>query len=49
MKSYKSHRVIDKRATHYSQTTTKHGWNKSFVEKIVSSRSMMKTALQTIC
>ncbi len=37
-----------KRASHYSRTTTKHGGNKSFVEKIVSSRNTMKTVLHII-
>ncbi len=39
--------VILKWATHYSRTTTKHGWNKSFAEKIVSAWNM-KTVLHTI-
>ncbi len=41
--------VISKQATHYSRTTTKPGWNKSFAEKIVSSRNTTKTMLHIIC
>ncbi len=37
-----------KRATRYSQTTTKPGQNESFAEKIVSLRNMTKTMLHTI-
>ncbi len=38
-----------KRTTHYLQTTAKHGWNESFLEKIVGLQNTMKTMLHTIC
>ncbi len=41
--------VFIKRATHYSRTTAKPGWNESSAKNIVSSCNSTKTMLHNIC